>query len=219
MMPANANKLFSILIKIATFDLLPAEHVIEGIEEMLSITHDEIYLTENFVDFGFDSTTPMMNLELIFIILLILLVYPLFQLLLIGIFCRSSKCEKIIARVNKTMFFNTYLRIGMETYLELAVVVLLRFRHLLFSTYSEIIHSSIAIILMLIVVALPVFILIFTQLKFAELESPKLKSMCGDLYLGIKTKERTAILYPFKFLLRRILYALVLVNWVDRNYF
>ena len=96
MMPANANKLFTILIKIATFDLVPAEHVIEGIENMLSITHDEIFLTENFVDFGFDSTAPMMNLELIFIILLILLAYPLVQLLLKGIFYWSSKCEKLL---------------------------------------------------------------------------------------------------------------------------
>ena len=41
MMPANANKLFAILVKIATFDLIPAENLIEGIEEKLGITHDE----------------------------------------------------------------------------------------------------------------------------------------------------------------------------------
>ena len=215
MMPANANKLFSILVKIATFDLFPAEFVIEGIEEKLSITHDEIFLTENFVEFGFDSTTPMMNLELIFIIYLILLAFPLVPLLLKALFFWCETCKKVIARINKTMYFNTYLRIGMETYLELAVVVLLRFRHLLFTSYSEIVHSSIAIFLMLIVVALPIFPLVFTQLKFASLTSARIKSMCGDMYLGLKVTERTAILYPFIFLLSRILYALMLVNWVD----
>ena len=161
----------------------------------------------------------MMNLELIFIIYLILLAFPLVPLLLKVLFFWSKTCEKAIARIKKTMFFNTYLRIGMETYLELAVVILLRFRHLLFTSYSEIVHSSIAIFLMLIVVALPVFSLVFTQMKFASLSSDKIKGMCGDMYLGLKVSERTEILYPFIFLLRRILYALVLVNWVDRNYF
>ena len=172
-MPANANKLFSILVKIATFDLFPAEFVIEGIEEKFGITHDEIYLTENYVEFGFGSTTPMMNLELIFIIYLILLAFPLVPLLLKAFFFWSETCEKVIARINKTMFFNTYLRIGMETYLELAIVVLLRFRNLLFTSYSEIVHSSIAIFLMFIVVALPVFSLVFTQIKFANLASAR----------------------------------------------
>ena len=70
------------------------------------------------------------------------------------------------------MFFNTYLRIGMETYLELAIVMLLRFRHLIFTSYSEIVHSSHAIILMLIVVSFPIFSLLFPQLKYAKLAEP-----------------------------------------------
>ena len=96
MMPANAHKLFAVLVKIATLDLFPTEYIIEGLEAEMGITHDEIALTDNFVDFGFDSTGPMINLELITIIFLLLLGSPLILLIFKGLFFWSKTCGKIL---------------------------------------------------------------------------------------------------------------------------
>ena len=50
-MPANAKFLFKMLVSIATFDIVPAEDLIDGIENWLGIVNDDFTLTESFADF------------------------------------------------------------------------------------------------------------------------------------------------------------------------
>ena len=45
MMPANAHHLFKILVKIATFNILPTEVVIDEMQEISGIENDEYTLT------------------------------------------------------------------------------------------------------------------------------------------------------------------------------
>lgn len=51
MMPANANLVFKFLIQIATLDLIPAEPLIDEIENKAGITNDDFVLTDSFIDF------------------------------------------------------------------------------------------------------------------------------------------------------------------------
>ena len=140
-MPANAQILFKILVSIATFDIVPAEQLIDGIENWLGIINDEFTLTESFADFQFDSSGPIHNLQIIFVAMVVLVAIPLVSLFLKFMFFWIPKCNKSINWLNSKMFFNIYIRFGLEAYLELSLVSLLRFQNFTFGTSSEKFHS------------------------------------------------------------------------------
>ena len=65
------------MVKIATFDMLPTEDLIQSGEETIGLKKDNFIVSDSFVDYGFDSTDPIRNLQVLFLFLLFLLTYPL----------------------------------------------------------------------------------------------------------------------------------------------
>ena len=84
---------FKTLVQIATFELIPLGDIIDDMEGEIGIENKEFFLTDNFADFGFDSTDPIRNLQVMFFFILFLLIFPLLSLLLKGIFCWSERCQ------------------------------------------------------------------------------------------------------------------------------
>ena len=126
MMPANASIVFRFLMMIATFEMIPTEQLIEDSEGAIGIKTDEFGLTDSFIDYGFDSTDPIRNLQVMFMLMVFLFIYPFFSLVWRIVFCWSEKCKRCIKFLNNKVYFNTYLRIGLETFLELSITSLLR---------------------------------------------------------------------------------------------
>lgn len=219
MMPANAEFLFDFLAEIATLNLVPSEPMIESIEGSIGIVNDDFYLTDSFIDFEFDSSGPIRNLQIMFIALLVLVFLPICLLLLRLLFFWSDKMTKFIKKVNDKLFFNIYIRFGLECYLELCLSSMIRFKNFNNDTYSDRFHSTFATMIFVAVLLYAGFSLVFLQLRFASLNNEESTARFGDLYLGVKTKDRTAVLFPFVFMLRRLLYASILVFWSQQNYF
>ena len=161
MMPSNAQYLFKILVSIATFNIFPTEGVIDEIEKWLGIVNDDFYLTESFLDFQFDSSGPIRNLQIMFLAMLLLAAIPLVLLVLRAVFFWSKKVKRCIIFVKEKIFFNAYLRFGLEAYLELSLSSILRFRNFTFGTSSENFHSIFATILFAGVLAYLAFSLFF----------------------------------------------------------
>ena len=219
MMPTNAHMLFKILIKIATLDLLPTEEFLEDVQEFAGLINDDYELTDDFVTFGFDSTGPIRNMQVMFIGLVSLVLIPLLLLAIKLIFLWSSCCTRFIDRLLKRLFFNSYIRFWLEAYLELSLSSFIRFKSFNFDNGSEIFHSIFSSVLLLLLLASLTFSLIFLQVRYPTLAYEKTKEKFGDLYLGLKTSSRCSLLTPFLFMLRRTLYAAILVYWVERPYF
>ena len=59
LMPANCQLLFSILIKMATFDVVPVDPIMDFIARYLRVTDDSYLIEQNFKDFGFKTTDPI----------------------------------------------------------------------------------------------------------------------------------------------------------------
>ena len=119
MMPSNANLLFQVIIKIATFDMIPTEAFIQEGENSFGLMRDPYTTSQNFTDFGFDSTDPIRNLQIMFLVLVFLLCYPVLTVILRSLCCCSSRCKRCLDRLNDKMFWNTYIRFALEAYLEL----------------------------------------------------------------------------------------------------
>lgn len=112
-----------------------------------------------------------------------------------------------------------YIRFVLEAYLELSLSSMLRFQNFTFDTASERFHSVVATIIFLCLIAFLLFALVYLQWKFPILATKEANQRFGDLYLGLRTKERSSLVSPVIFLLRRILYAYLLVSWTNRSYF
>ena len=90
-------------------------------------------MSDSFADYGFDSTDPIRNLQVMFLFLVFLMLYPVLSIGLRGLCFCSERCKRCIERMNKAMYWNTYIRFCLETYLELQISALLRFKNFSFS--------------------------------------------------------------------------------------
>ena len=101
--------------------------MIDALEEKVGIDNDGFMLTQSFVDFQFDSSGPIRNLQIMFLAMIVLIAIPICMLILKMLFFWCKKVQYRINQVNSAMFFNVYIRFGLETYLELCLSSLLRF--------------------------------------------------------------------------------------------
>ena len=185
----------------------------------MGIVNDDFYLTESFLDFQFDSSGPIRNLQVMFLAMLLLAAIPIVLLVLRAVFFWNKKAISCIVIVKDKIFYNAYLRFGLEAYLELSLSSILRFRNFTFGTSSENFHSIFAMILFAAVLAYLAFSLFFLQSRHMILDTKEARNRYGGLFLALKTRERSAILSPFIFMLRRLLLAGILVSWSERSYF
>ena len=71
----------------------------------------------------------ILNLQIMFLFILLLIVLP-FILLLLQLICkRSMKCNKCLDWFSKRLFWSTYIRFILESYLELALASILRLKN------------------------------------------------------------------------------------------
>ena len=128
MLPANAYWLFSAILKIATFDVLPVGSLISEFEESVGLEQDDMALSDTMADLGYDSTDPIKNLQIMFIFMVFLLLYPIVALCMGILICWSSKLKKCFSAINKPICWNVYIRFTFEAFLEIAITCLLRFK-------------------------------------------------------------------------------------------
>ena len=167
MMPSNAQVLFEVLIKIATVDIFPSEYFINQLEYMAGLVNDNVSLTENFEVYGYDSTGPMRNLQIMFIGIVLLVVFPLFAFLLkvIGylteICCCDNSHRSCIRKLKSKMYWNFYIRFWLEAYLELSISGFIRLKYFNFDSASENFHSIFSVIILICLLTFFMFFAIY----------------------------------------------------------
>ena len=140
--------MFTAILKVATFDVLPVGVVISGFEDLVELDHDDESLSDTMRDLGYDSSDPIRNLQIMFIFMAILLFYPLTVGVLRLIFFWSSKCMKWQTKFRRVVYFNLYIRFAFEAYLEVSLTALIRLQNLKFGSYSDNFNSIFAIVLL-----------------------------------------------------------------------
>ena len=119
---------------------------------------------------------------------------PFVFLLLKGAFFWNKRCNKYLNLILSKIYFNVYLRFVLEAYLELSLSSILRFKNFTFGSSSEVFHSIFALVLFTGLVAFLLFSLVFLQVKFPVLATKEANQRYGDLYLGLKTRERWTVM-------------------------
>ena len=219
MMPKNAGMLFQVITQIATFDMIPTEEFIKKGEDSVGLEKDDFFISDSFEEFGFDSTDPIRNLQIMFIFLLFLIAYPLLSLGLRGLCYCSRCCKRCVDYLDNQMFWNTYIRFALEAYLELQICSMLRFKNFSFDSDDQIFFSVFVIMIVVATWGLMVLAAVLAMRKISTLQEPDFTKKFGDLFLGLKTNSRVALFSPVLFMLRRIAYAAIVVFWFERSYF
>ena len=153
LMPANCQLLFTVVVKIATFDLIPVDGIMEEIKTHIKTAKDSYTMPENLQEFGYESTDPVQNLAIIFLFSVGLLVLPLLILIveLISSFHKSAQ-DALVKWKNENVYWNFYLRFLFEAYLELALSGLLRIKAFKFSTSADIGLTLYAFVILMVLV-------------------------------------------------------------------
>lgn len=157
---------------------------------------------------------------MIFIILVVLIALPILLLFLKGVFaCCENKCSRCIDHLVSRVFWNSYIRFGLEAYLEFAISSMIRLKNFDFETASDKFHSIFSVLIGIFLISFIIFVTVHLQREFKNLAKPENIQKYGDLYLGLDTRKRTAMMVAVLFMLRRLLYAGVLVYLVNRSCF
>ena len=168
MMPSNAHTFYSAIIKIAQLDIVPLEAVIDELEASVNLVHDDFTLSDSMVDFGYDSSDPIRNLQIMFLFVIILVVYPIFSVSFRCLFFWNKWCGRCLTRVNRSIFWTVYIRFILEAFLELAISSLLRCKVLSFENWSDSFQSSFALAIIIFIGVFWVFTTIYLQINFSR---------------------------------------------------
>ena len=122
--------------------------------------------------------------------------------------------------MNAKFYWNTYIRFGLEAYLELSICAFIRFvGPFSLDNGSEQFFFISSIFITVSIFAMLLIGILVPQLHFKKLRTKEFQERFGDLTLGLNLKSRTALLFPAIFMLRRVLYAGIMVCLIQRSYF
>lgn len=119
--------------------MIPVDQVIREVEDSANIlSSKKLEKSDSFDAFGYDSSDPVALMQIMFLFLVFLLLWPILTVFLRGIFFCCPKCWKFLEFLDRKIFWNTYIRFILETYLEIMISCCLRFDNINFDDATEI---------------------------------------------------------------------------------
>ena len=115
------------------------------------------------------------------------------------------------------MFWNFFIRLLIETYLDNAIVNALKLKALMWHPWTECLSSLFAILIVAVLVIYPItsWIMMF---KFkTRLNDEELENIFGTAYIEIRTSSNTALGYPSIFMIKRLLFTLFIFLVEDKR--
>ena len=148
------------------------------------------------------------------------MVLPIFIKILEAVFkCCNSVAKPLHRFKTKVIYWNLYLRFFLEAFLELSIVSLLRLRFIKATTLTETILSIYAVFILVMLSGYMGGIVPFLRYKHELIDTDYFKDRFGALTLGLQQRDKSAMLYPFVFMLRRFIFSTMVVFLSFANYF
>lgn len=125
-MPPNAGIVFQNIMKVATFDIVDTDPLVDYLESTFGLTWKEsAALNSSFDEMGYETLDPMRNLQLMFVALVALLLIPiLLKMVLVIVYC-CKPLRKGVNWLERKLYFNYYIRFILEAYLEFSIAAII----------------------------------------------------------------------------------------------
>ena len=142
-------------------------------------------------------------------------------LLLLIRYAKVYKLQNIYEKLKQNLFWSTALRFIFESYLELVICITVGMLNLEWSqdnfsmSYNTLWTLSFAFIALI----LPLFTSFFYYCRIDQVDDEQFTKKYGTLYEGLQLdmdedKRKSALIFPFLFLLRRLAFTAVVI-WLD----
>jgi hypothetical protein len=139
--------------------------------------------------------------------------------LVIACFTKKCQCaDNCHTKHHKALFWGTLIRLMLEGYLELSLSVFVSLKNMSweYEGYSVLYNNVFSIIVTVMLVSMPMMIYGFYMCNVDEMEEEEFKVRYGNIYDGLVLdknpfKRRRALFYPFWFVTRRLIMALMVI--------
>ena len=191
-MPGNAHFFFMQIYTIASFNLIDVSKVTTTISNKLNLKEYTSNVSSRMQSFGFESTSQIDNLGIVFIFFLLVGLYLI--ILLLSTCISRVRCKKIFGRkklkcqhwiqdklekAKTKLFWNFFIRLFIETYLDNSIANSLKLKALFWHPWTEGLASFFAIIIVAALVVFPIVNWILL-LKF----KPRLEEKAIEIRFG-----------------------------------
>lgn len=171
-------------------------------------------IDKSFESAGYKSTNILKNLGLIAVGIAMLVGVVLLVLLIKFIVKKYPKLQPAYDFISAKLFFNSIIRVALETYLKLAISTMIAIKELKFEDSESKLNSVLSIGTLIFLLACPIFSYSFLRVNKHRLEYFPFKKRVVSLYLNVDTKREGAVLLGTYFILRRLTFALIVVFMV-----
>ena len=217
--PANANFFIAFLIDVATFDMLPPDVIPFFFDFPDKPSYNLAFQTTKY-----DTMYAIGNLGTCFMMINVYLMQLVFWLLCSMCKDSSKFANKCYHKYTKVLFWGTPIRILFEGYLEMCLSVFISLIDMVWepTDYSVLYNNVFSIVVSVALFGLPIFIGLFYSCNIHKMDDETFVDSFGDIYDGLvldKSPEKrlSAVFYPFWFVTRRLLFALICI-WAETNF-
>ena len=217
-MPANVQLFFQQINKIASFDIINIDPLIN---KALRLNHTEPF-NENFNAIGFGSMYFMNNMGSLLIGFLIYFAGILAMLILSPFLSRKAWIKRYFIKLKKMFLYNNLVGMMMESYSLICVCCMIACYNITFKSYGEIVQSVVNFIFIFLSFGFPlVVIYVVTKDWDQTINDWKTVGMIrrrfGAMFEELSLEKGPYVLiWPCYFLLRRMLMAVIVV--IFRNF-
>ena len=217
--PSNANFLLDFMVNVATFDFMP----VEAIWFFFDFPESGSF-SLSFASSGYEYINLIENMGTCFFMVQIYLTQCCFLLILLLLMkCfKIYKVTNLYEKMKKQLFWSTALRFIFESYLELVICVTIGLLNLSWDkeNFSVQYCTIFTAIFAAAVLILPIFASVFYYCKVDSVEEEIFREKYGTLYEGLQLdmqegKRKSALIYPFLFILRRLLFMASVIFMAD----
>ena len=165
------------------------------------------------------------NLGAIFLTFIVISIVPISIFFIIKPLRKRFKAVKTYSsNLGKNLRGNMLIRYILEAYLDVGICIFLQFYYsslnggLKFNDYFSILNSTGTIVLGIICGLFLPFSLVFYLCRFADWSKNDFSEKYGTVFIGIKKNKRSSLIYIEIFLLRRIVFAAVMIFAPEQFY-
>jgi hypothetical protein len=221
-MPANIMMLYGGVIPVACWDMLEGWIDWENVK-FFSYTVSGVPMPGQIDELGYEGTNWIPNTQTIAIIAFFLTVKLLMfgTIRLVANCCpwtKGPRCRRVSIWFYSQLFFRDFIKFTFETQLELIICGYLAFcaPHTdLWGDILSLVYASIGLLLAL--VFMPIMISIIWKKRFQVLQNPRFLRPYGELYSGMRTKDRKAAFYLATMMYRRVIFVFICFFFVQKD--
>ena len=208
LIPPNASMAIETFRVIALGEFIPYDWLTEPLSEPFQGPDD---------DTDASRANVLSNMGIMLLFGGVILILALLAVCLVRCCRKSEKCRALFQKLKNKILWNSVLRFALQSYLKNSMAVLFSLYVMSFTSKGDtgILNGLISIVLVLGLIALPIFFAVILHRNRSNLETEAMKAKIGTLYLGMRTKTASQRMYSSIFLARRLLYAILTVVCIN----